>query len=159
MTAIWNRLPAAQFHLKVEALDRKNGNPIKTVGEREFLKSTPFPGIQNKPAYPYKESGYRNLHNLLHQPKIQYWLKHKQPDPDYPLWCHSTKIMSALIIGLIHYVTYFPDANDADQALKIADRVVESRPLFEGAFRLHIADKESFALSDHLPQLAVFQSN
>ena len=27
----------------------------------------------------------------------------------------------------------------------------------EGAFRLHIADKESFALSDHLPQLAVFQ--
>jgi endonuclease/exonuclease/phosphatase family metal-dependent hydrolase len=40
----------------------------------------------------------------------------------------------------------------------IADIVVESRPLFEGAFRLNIADKESFALSDHLPQLAVFQS-
>lgn len=39
----------------------------------------------------------------------------------------------------------------------IADRVVESRPLFEGAFRLHIADKQSFALSDHLPQLAVFR--
>jgi endonuclease/exonuclease/phosphatase family metal-dependent hydrolase len=39
----------------------------------------------------------------------------------------------------------------------IADRNVESRPLFEGAFRLHIADKESFALSDHLPQLAVFE--
>ncbi len=39
----------------------------------------------------------------------------------------------------------------------IADQVVESRPLFEGAFRLNIADKESFALSDHLPQLAVFK--
>ncbi len=39
----------------------------------------------------------------------------------------------------------------------IANRIVESRPLFEGAFRLHIADKQSFALSDHLPQLAVFQ--
>ncbi|EMI20884.1 protein containing Endonuclease/exonuclease/phosphatase [Rhodopirellula maiorica SM1] len=38
----------------------------------------------------------------------------------------------------------------------IADQMVESRPLFEGAFRLHIDDKESFALSDHLPQLAVF---
>lgn len=38
----------------------------------------------------------------------------------------------------------------------IADRVIESRPLFEGAFRLNIADKESFALSDHLPKLAVF---
>jgi endonuclease/exonuclease/phosphatase family metal-dependent hydrolase len=39
----------------------------------------------------------------------------------------------------------------------IANQVVESRPLFEGAFRLNINDKESFALSDHLPQLAVFQ--
>ena len=38
----------------------------------------------------------------------------------------------------------------------IANRIVESRPLFEGAFRLHIADKQSVALSDHLPQLAVF---
>lgn len=40
----------------------------------------------------------------------------------------------------------------------IADRVIESKPLFEGAFRLNIDDNESFALSDHLPQLAVFQS-
>ncbi|QEF98270.1 hypothetical protein Mal15_23200 [Stieleria maiorica] len=39
----------------------------------------------------------------------------------------------------------------------IAERVTESRPLFEGAFRLNINDKESFALSDHLPQLAVFE--
>ncbi|MFT5300503.1 MAG: endonuclease/exonuclease/phosphatase family metal-dependent hydrolase [Mariniblastus sp.] len=39
----------------------------------------------------------------------------------------------------------------------IANRVVESRPLFEGAFRLHVNDKESFALSDHLPQLTVFE--
>ncbi len=39
----------------------------------------------------------------------------------------------------------------------IAKRVTESRPLFEGAFRLNINDKESFALSDHLPQLAVFR--
>jgi endonuclease/exonuclease/phosphatase family metal-dependent hydrolase len=39
----------------------------------------------------------------------------------------------------------------------IADTVVESRPLFEGAFRLNINDNESFALSDHLPQLAVFE--
>ena len=39
----------------------------------------------------------------------------------------------------------------------IADQMVESKPLFEGAFRLNINDKESFALSDHLPQLAVFE--
>ncbi len=39
----------------------------------------------------------------------------------------------------------------------VARGIVESRPLFEGAFRLKIADKQSWALSDHLPQMAVFQ--
>jgi endonuclease/exonuclease/phosphatase family metal-dependent hydrolase len=38
----------------------------------------------------------------------------------------------------------------------IAKQISESRPLFEGAFRLNVADENSFALSDHLPQLAVF---
>lgn len=41
----------------------------------------------------------------------------------------------------------------------IANQIVESRPLFEGAFRLNVADENSFALSDHLPQLAVFDGN
>jgi len=35
--------------------------------------------------------------------------------------------------------------------------IVESRPLFEGAFRLNTADPLSFSLSDHLPQLCVFE--
>jgi endonuclease/exonuclease/phosphatase family metal-dependent hydrolase len=38
----------------------------------------------------------------------------------------------------------------------IAKEVVESRPLFEGAFRLNPADDRAFALSDHLPQFARF---
>ncbi|MFG0334277.1 MAG: endonuclease/exonuclease/phosphatase family protein [Maioricimonas sp. JB049] len=38
----------------------------------------------------------------------------------------------------------------------IADHIREARPLYEGAFRRDSADKYSFALSDHLPQLAVF---
>ncbi|MEM9658347.1 MAG: endonuclease/exonuclease/phosphatase family protein [Planctomycetota bacterium] len=38
----------------------------------------------------------------------------------------------------------------------IATKVKASRPLFEGAFRTNVADPASFALSDHLPQLAVF---
>ncbi len=38
----------------------------------------------------------------------------------------------------------------------IASRVTESRPLFEGAFRVNVDDEGAFALSDHLPQLAVF---
>jgi endonuclease/exonuclease/phosphatase family metal-dependent hydrolase len=41
----------------------------------------------------------------------------------------------------------------------IANRISESRPLFEGAFRLNVADDNAFALSDHVPQLAVFGGN
>ncbi|QDT54464.1 Endonuclease/Exonuclease/phosphatase family protein [Caulifigura coniformis] len=41
----------------------------------------------------------------------------------------------------------------------IAARIRESRPLFEGAFRVNTADGQSFALSDHLPQLAVFDGS
>jgi endonuclease/exonuclease/phosphatase (EEP) superfamily protein YafD len=39
----------------------------------------------------------------------------------------------------------------------IAQQIMESRPLYQGAFHLNIADQQSFALSDHLPQLAVFE--
>jgi len=38
----------------------------------------------------------------------------------------------------------------------IAKQIMEARPLFEGAFRLNDQDPHGFALSDHLPQLAVF---
>lgn len=41
----------------------------------------------------------------------------------------------------------------------IAGQVLESRPLFEGAFRLNVHDDRSFALSDHLPQFAAFRSS
>lgn len=39
----------------------------------------------------------------------------------------------------------------------IAANVLESRPLFEGAFRTNPDDPRSFALSDHVPQMAVFE--
>jgi endonuclease/exonuclease/phosphatase family metal-dependent hydrolase len=38
----------------------------------------------------------------------------------------------------------------------IARDITESRPLFEGAFRVNVADEQAFALSDHLPQFALF---
>jgi endonuclease/exonuclease/phosphatase family metal-dependent hydrolase len=40
----------------------------------------------------------------------------------------------------------------------ISEKVIESRSLFEGAFRTNPSDPNSFALSDHLPQLAVFET-
>jgi exonuclease III len=39
----------------------------------------------------------------------------------------------------------------------IAQRLTESRVLYEGAFRTNPDDPEPFALSDHLPVLATFE--
>jgi exonuclease III len=39
----------------------------------------------------------------------------------------------------------------------IATRLTECRVLFEGAFRLNPDDPTSFALSDHLPVMAIFE--
>ncbi len=39
----------------------------------------------------------------------------------------------------------------------LADRLTECRVLFEGAFRTNPHDPKSFALSDHIPVLAVFE--
>ncbi len=125
LAPIWADLPEDHYHLSVEALPAANDSTDKVIGERDFLKSTPFTGVKNEPAFPYRESGLRNLQFLLRDPKIQYWLQHRQPDPSYPLWCHSTKIMSALVIGLIHYAKYCPDAEDVDQALAITQIVVD----------------------------------
>lgn len=120
LTPIWKNLPHGNIDLKVDALDPQTNKPIETVGKSSFLRSSPFSSVRTEPAFPYKESGYRSLHDLLHQPKIQYWLKNGKPDPNYPLWVHPTKIMGAVAVGMIHYVKYFPDTDDADQALKMA---------------------------------------
>ncbi len=125
LTPIWDRLTDDSFLLTVLALDGPGGTPVDTVGQRPFLKSPPFTGIRNEPAWPYRESGYRTLSALLHQPKIQYWLEHGRPDPSYPLWTHATKIMSALVIGMIHYAEWFPDEPDRDEATEIALVVVD----------------------------------
>lgn len=125
LTPVWKDLPADRFQLTVEAIDEVTGKPSELAGERVFLKSPPFSGVTTEAAYTFRESGYRSLKALLHQPKTLYWLKHGTPDPAYPLWCHPTKIMSALIIGMIHYAEFFPVAEDADQAVQIAEIVVE----------------------------------
>ncbi len=124
LTPIWSELPDAIVELRVEAVDNKNSS-LQFVGEREFLKSTHFKGIQNQSACDYRESGFRNLDHLFHQPKIQYWLEHGRPDPGYPLWSHPSKIFSAVIVGMVHYAKYSPESGNARQAIKIAEITAE----------------------------------
>ena len=89
-------------------------------------------------------------------------LNHAPDTDEYKLWIDAGWVDTFAKVGKGDGPTIKSDLPEwridyVMAAGPIAERVVESRPLFEGAFRLNINDKESFALSDHLPQLAVFK--
>jgi len=85
------------------------------------------------------------------------------PDTEeYKLWINAGWIDTFVSVGKGDGLTIKADIpkwrlDYVMAAGPIAETVVESRPLFEGEFRLNINDMQAFALSDHLPQLAVFQ--
>lgn len=59
--------------------------------------------------------------------------------------------------GLLLFFVATAGVLSADEGT-IGKRLIESKPIFQGAFRTNPADPRSFALSDHLPQLAVFET-
>ncbi|NOY40950.1 MAG: twin-arginine translocation signal domain-containing protein [Planctomycetes bacterium] len=89
-------------------------------------------------------------------------LNHSPASQEYPLWIDAGWVDTFAAVGKGEGLTIKSDKPDLrfDYVLAtgpIAQTVVESRPLFEGAFRTNTSDPSSFALSDHLPQLAVFR--
>ena len=89
-------------------------------------------------------------------------LNHGPDTDEYKLWIDAGWVDTLAKVGKGEGPTFKSDIPEwrIDYVMAsgpIAERVSESRPLFEGAFRLNIADEKSFALSDHLPQLAVFE--
>ncbi|MFG0265954.1 MAG: endonuclease/exonuclease/phosphatase family protein, partial [Rhodopirellula sp. JB055] len=90
-------------------------------------------------------------------------LNHGPDTQEHQLWLDAGWVDTFSQVGQGEGLTFTSDNPEwridyVMAAGPIADRIIESRPLFEGAFRLNLNDKNSFALSDHLPQLAVFES-
>jgi len=88
-------------------------------------------------------------------------LNHRPGTEEYKLWKDAGWIDTFAKVGKGDGLTFRSDKPEhrIDYILAagpIAGDIVESRPLFEGAFRLNPADEQAFALSDHLPQFARF---
>ena len=88
-------------------------------------------------------------------------LNHAPDTEEYKLWLDAGWVDTFAEVGQGDGLTIKADTpqHRIDYVMAtgpIAKQIVESRPLFEGAFRLNIADEQSFALSDHLPQFAAF---
>lgn len=89
-------------------------------------------------------------------------LNHGPDSDEYKLWMDAGWVDTFAKIGKGDGNTFKVDTPQwrIDYVMAvgpIAKRMAEAKPLFEGAFRLNPADQEAFALSDHLPQLAVFK--
>jgi endonuclease/exonuclease/phosphatase family metal-dependent hydrolase len=89
-------------------------------------------------------------------------LDHSPEQPEYEMWKKVGRVDTFAEVGKGNGATIKADVpkwriDYVWAAGPIAKHVAESRPLYQGAFRLNIADQQSFALSDHLPQLAVFE--
>jgi hypothetical protein len=87
-------------------------------------------------------------------------LNHAPDTEEYKLWMDAGWIDTFAKVGKGEGLTIKADTpykriDYVMAAGPIAKRIVESRPLFQGAFRLNVSDPQAFALSDHLPQLAV----
>lgn len=88
-------------------------------------------------------------------------LNHTPSMPEYRLWTDAgwTDTFAAAGKGAGLTIRADEPTRRIDYVLAagtVAKQVLESRPLFEGAFRTNPGDPGSFALSDHLPQMAVF---
>lgn len=90
-------------------------------------------------------------------------LNHGPDTEEYKLWIEADWVDTFAKVGQGEGPTIKADVpqHRIDYVMAtgpIADRIAESRPLFEGAFRLNLDDEHSFALSDHLPQMAIFEA-
>ncbi|RIK74076.1 MAG: hypothetical protein DCC68_23715 [Planctomycetota bacterium] len=88
-------------------------------------------------------------------------MNHRPDAEEYKLWTGAGWVDTFAKVGQGDGLTFKSDKPDRRidyvfAAGPIAKQSVESRPLFEGAFRLNPADEHAFALSDHLPQFARF---
>jgi endonuclease/exonuclease/phosphatase family metal-dependent hydrolase len=88
-------------------------------------------------------------------------LNHTPDSQEYQLWRDAGWVDTFAQVGKGKGLTFTADApyKRIDYVMAtgaIAARLVQATPLFMGAFRLNVDDEQSFALSDHLPQMATF---
>lgn len=89
-------------------------------------------------------------------------LNHTPDTPEYELWMNAGWVDTHTAAGSGEGNTFRVDnpTRRIDYVMAygpLAQRITDSRVLFEGAFRLNPDDPGSFALSDHLPVLADFR--
>ncbi len=118
LAPVWNKIPAANVILTVEALDA-HGNVIKTVGERKFLRDFGFCGPYNNAVRPYKEAAIKNMLFVHNMEELNCWIDSGVPNMTYKHYTYANKIISAVISNEVLVAKYIP--SERERAIKIAE--------------------------------------
>jgi maltose/maltodextrin transport system substrate-binding protein len=125
LSPIWENLPVGSYQLKVLGIS-DTGKVLEEAGTREFYRAAPFDGIYHKPVMPYDSSATLALKKLIDTDFVQYWIKNKQPDPDYGWYRYPAKIYSALIIGAVTQARLTKNSLEKEEATQLATTVADS---------------------------------
>ena len=117
LAPVWDKLSVGDVNLTVDALDAQ-GNVLKRVGERSFLRDFPFEGPYPGPACDYREAAVKGMLYLHFMPEIQHWKESELPDMAYPHNTYPCKIISATVRNECLVSQILPELKD--EALAIA---------------------------------------
>lgn len=94
---IWSLVPQGTTTVSIEALDAKMKR-IAGPTTRSFHRGQPFKNAKVPAAVmPYDQSARVALDTVLREPFVQHWRTTGQPDPAYPLYRYSSKIISSIL--------------------------------------------------------------
>jgi maltose/maltodextrin transport system substrate-binding protein len=124
LTPVWADIPPGTTRVRVEAIN-DSGKSIGVAGDRQFHRAAIFDGPYGAPVTSYRESARIALDGLIHEPFVQSWRTTGKPDPGYPLYRYSSKILGSLMSACAAYATQSARPADADHALEIGRRAAD----------------------------------
>ena len=93
---VWDEIPAGNVQLKVDAVDA-DGNVIRTVGARKFMRDFPFEGPYYEAIRPYREAAVMACIYNHFIPGVYNWVSSAEPDFSYQHNGYPAKIVGATI--------------------------------------------------------------
>ena len=128
LSPIWGDVPAGSFEVKVTGLSAR-GEKIGAAGEGRYYRAAPFDGPYLEPVMSYGESGALALDKVMHKPYVEYWLKHREPDPTYYYYRYPAKLFGSVIAGAVTHAKLKAGTDDGrrsnELARIVADHLIE----------------------------------
>jgi len=92
LSPVWASVPVGYFNLVVTGLSDK-GDTLGVAGSGKYYRAATFNGPYYEPVIAYDKSAATALDNLLKKDYVEYWFKHKEPDPSYVNYRYPSKFM------------------------------------------------------------------